>query len=161
MDTVIVNTKPKKYITYRQPKLTTTAKQFSKSLLNASSTTSNKVFRGLAKHQAETNETNHRYINIMEAQQSINFILARSRLMVRRMTRSNQEHQRLVTTGKDDSYIRIAFGWIIDHLLFVLSLIWGVIQPIVLILVMLIIRLVLIVVFTALGFYLLYELITA
>ena len=97
----------------------------------------------------------------MEAQQSINFILARSRLMVRRMTRSNQEHQRLVATGKEDGCIRIAFGWIVDHLRFVLSLIWGVIQPIVLILIMLIMRIVLITVFTILGFYILYELITA
>lgn len=97
----------------------------------------------------------------MEAQQSINFILARSRLMVRRMTRSNQEHQRLVATGKEDGYIRIASGWVVDYLIFLLSLIWGVIQPIVLILVMLIMRLVLIVVFTAIGFYILYELIAA
>ncbi len=97
----------------------------------------------------------------MEAQQSINFILARSRLMVRRMTRSNQEHSRFVATGKEDGYVRVASGWLADHLLFVLSMIWGVFQPIVLILVMLIMRIVLIVVFTALGFYILYEIITS
>jgi len=150
-----------KLITYRQPKVTITARQVSKSLLYTSTNAANKTFRDLAKHQAETNETNNRYINIMEAQQSINFILARSRLMVRRMTRSNQEHRRLVATGKEDGYIRVASGWVIDHLLFALSLIWGVIQPIVLILVMLIMRIVLIAVFTLLGFYILYELITA
>jgi len=81
--------------------------------------------------------------------------------MVRRMTRSNQEHQRLVEAGKEDGYIKVASGWIIDHPLFVLSLIWGVTQPILLILVMLIMRIVLITVFTLLGFYILYELITA
>lgn len=148
-----------KHTTYRKPNLHATANQVSKSLLNTSTSISHKAFRGLARHQSETNEINNRYINIMEAQQSINFILAQSRLMVRRMTRSNQEHQRLVATGKEDGYIRVAWGWFIDHLLFVLSLIWGVIQPIVLILVMLIMRIVLITVFTFLGFYILYEII--
>ena len=101
-----------KHITYRKPKLTTTAKQVSTSLLNSSSNVANKAIQGLAAHQSDTNNTNNRYINIMEAQQDINFILARSHLMVRRMTRSNQEHQRLVATGKEDGYIRVAWGWI-------------------------------------------------
>ena len=80
-----------KHITYRKPN--STAKQVSKSLLNTSSSATYKVIQGFAKHQSEINKTNHRYINIMESQQSINFILARSRLMVRRMSRSNQEHE--------------------------------------------------------------------
>jgi len=97
----------------------------------------------------------------MEAQQSINFIFADIKLRNRRMHRENLGHERLVETGKPDGYIRIAWGWIVDYLIFVLSLIWGVIQPIVLVLVMLIMRIVLIVIFTALGFYILYELITS
>lgn len=97
----------------------------------------------------------------MEAQQSINFILANNKLRNRRMLRENLGHERLVETGNADGYIRVACGWIVDHLIFVLSLIWGVIQPIVLILIMLIMRIVLITVFTALGFYVLYKLITA
>jgi fatty acid desaturase len=96
----------------------------------------------------------------MEAQQSINFIFANIRLRNRRNLRGNLAHERLVETGKEDGYIRIAFGWIVDHLLFVLGLIWGVIQPIILIMVMLVFRIVLIIVFTAIGFYLLYKLIT-
>jgi hypothetical protein len=97
----------------------------------------------------------------MEAQQSINFIFAKIRLRNRRNLRGNLAHERLVETGKEDGYIRNAFGWIVDHALFVLGLIWGVFQPILLILFMLILRLVLIIVFTALGFYILYKLITA
>jgi len=97
----------------------------------------------------------------MEAQQSINFILADIKLGNRRMHRENQAHARLVATGKEDDYIRTAWGWTADYLLFVLDLIWGVIQPIVLILVMLIIRIVLIIVFNAIEFYILYKLITA
>ena len=97
----------------------------------------------------------------MEAQQSINFIFADIKLSNRRMHRENQSHLRLVETGEADGYIRIALGWIVDYLVFILDLIWGVIQPIVLILVMLIIRIVLIIVFSAIGFYILYKLITA
>lgn len=97
----------------------------------------------------------------MEAQQSINFILANNRLRNRRVHRGNQGHERLVETGKPDGFIRIAWGWIVDYFIFVLSLIWGVIQPIVLILVMLIMRIVLITIFTLLGFYILYEIITS
>ena len=157
---LIANIKPKKPNIYRQPKVTESANQVSKSLLNTSHSAAHKTFQVLARHQSETNETNNRYINIMEAQQDINFILAGSHLMVRRMSRSNQEHERLVASGKEDGYIRIAFGWMVDHSLFVLDLIWGVIQPILLILFMLIMRIVLIIVFTALGFYILYLLIT-
>ena len=58
-DTAIANHKPKKFITYRKPKLNTTAKQVSKSLLNTSSSAAHKTFQGLAKHQSETNKTNH------------------------------------------------------------------------------------------------------
>lgn len=97
----------------------------------------------------------------MEAQQSINSILAGNKFRNRRMRRSNQEHARLVATGKEDGYIRIAWGWIVDYLCYVLLLIWGVIQPIIMILVMLIVRIVLTFFFTGLGFYLLYKLITS
>ena len=150
-----------KYITYRKTKLSTTAKQVSKSLLNFSSHIANKAFQGLAKHQSETNKSTHRYANIMEAQQSINFIFADIKLGNRHVRRGNLSHQRLVETGEADGYIRIAFGWIVDYLLFILDLICGIVQPIVLILYMLIIRIVLIVAFTAIGFYIFYKLITA
>ena len=82
-----------KYITYRKPKLINTAKQVSKSLLNTSSSAANKFTRGFVKHQSETNKTNHRYINIMEAQQSINFIFADIKLGNRRVRRENQRSE--------------------------------------------------------------------
>ena len=160
-DIAIANLKPKKHITYRKPKLNPTVKQASKFLLNTSINTARKTFRSLAKQQSESNETNNRYINIMEAQQSINFLLADIRFRNRRMRRANQEHARLVATGKEDDFFRIAWSWAVDYLCYVLLLILGVIQPIVLILVMLIMRIVLTVFFTALGFYLLYKLITS
>ena len=150
-----------KYITYCKPKLSITAKQVSKSLLNTSSSAAHKAFQGLAKHQSETNKTNHRYVNIMEAQQSINSIFADMKFSNRRMRRENQSHARLVETGKADGYIRIALGWIVDYLLFILDLIWGVIQPILLILVMIVTRIVIMIVCTLFYLYLFYLLLTA
>lgn len=161
MDITIINIKFKKFITYRQPKLTAANKLVSQYLLKALCTISKNAFFRFAKHQSETNKTTHRYINIMEAQHSINFILAEIKLGNRRMRRSNQAHTRLVATSKNDGCIRVAFGWIIDYMLFVLDLIWGVIQPIFLILLMLIIRIVMTIFFTSIGFYLLLKLITS
>ena len=97
----------------------------------------------------------------MEAQQSINFIFADIKFSNRRMHRENQAHARLAETGEADGYIKIALGWIVDYLLFVLDLIWGIVQPIVLILYMLIIHVVLIIFFTVIGLYLLYVILTA
>ena len=150
-----------KRITYRKPKLSTTAKQVSNSLLNASSNAALKTFQGLAKHQSETNKTTHRYTNIMETQQTINFMFADIKLGNRRMRRELQSHLRLVETGKADGYIRITLGWMVDYALYILDLIWGVIQPILLILYMLIIRIIIMITFTGIGFYILYKLITA
>lgn len=141
-DVAIANIKFKQRITYRKQKLSTTAKQVSNSLLSTSSNAAHKAIQGLAKHQSQTVETTSRYTNIMEAQQSINFIFADIKFSHRRMQRENLTHERLLTTAIAEGYIRIAFGWIIDCLLLVLDLIWGVIQPILLILVMLIIRIV-------------------
>ena len=97
----------------------------------------------------------------MEAQQSINFIFADIKLGNRRVRRGNLSHLRLVETGKADGYIRIVLGWIVDYSLFILDLLWGVIQPILLILYMLIIRIIIMITFTGIGFYILYKLITA
>lgn len=43
-------------------------------------------------HQTEANRRNHVFINIMETQQSFNFLLADIKLSNRRMRRSNQAH---------------------------------------------------------------------
>ena len=97
----------------------------------------------------------------MEAQQSINFIFADIKFSNRRMRRGNLSHVRLVDTGEADGYIRITLGWIVDYSLFIFDLLWGIVQPILLILYMLIIRIIIMIAFTAIGFYLLYKLITS
>ena len=141
-----------KYITYRKPKLSTTAKQVSNSLLNASSNAAHKTFQGLAKHQSETNKTNHRYANIMEAQQNINFLLADSGFLVRRIRSGNKSHARLVATGKEDGFMRTAYEWVIDYLLFIVESIWLFIRTILTFFLLLLFRVLAILFFTAVIF---------
>lgn len=97
----------------------------------------------------------------METQQSINFLLVEISYMMRRNRRGMEAHDRLVATGKKDGYIRIAWGWIVDCLLTLFDLIWAIVQPILMMLVMMIVRVMLIIFFTALVIYILYKLITA
>lgn len=92
----------------------------------------------------------------MEGQQSTNFMLAKMELGVRRMERIIQAGDRFLETGVEAGFIDIAIGWIIDHALFVLDLIWGFIQPILLMILMLILQVVVIIVCTAIGIYLLF-----
>ena len=158
-DIAITNSKPSKYITYRQPKLSTTAKQVLNSLLNTSSNAAQSTFKALAKHQSETNRTNQRYINIMEKEQSINFILADSQRIVRRMQRANKVYARWLRTGKKDGYLIIILEWLYDHTLFLLDLLWGVIEPMISALIMMIVHILLVTLFGAGGLYILYKLI--
>ena len=158
-DIAIINTKPRNYINYRQPKFSTTAKQVSKSLLNTSSNAAQKTFQIVAKHQSATNEINQRYINIMETQQSINFMLADSQRIVRRMQRSNKVYARWLCTGKKDGYLVIILEWLYDNMLFVLDLLSGVIEPMISALIMMIVHILLVCLFGALGIYILYKLI--
>lgn len=150
----------KKYITYQKPKLSATKKQLSKSLLNSLSNAANKITRGLAKHQSEVNKINHRKINVMAAQQNINYLLASSSFIVRRMRSSNKSHARLVATGKEDGLIRTAYEWLIDYLMFILECVWRFIKTIIIFFILLIFRVVAICFFTAVVFYLLYLFIT-
>ncbi len=147
-DIAITNSKSK-------PKFST-AKQVSDSLINTSSRAANKAIQGYAKHQSKINESNNLYLTLMEGQQSTNFMLAKMELGVRRMERIIQAGDRFLETGVEAGFIDIAIGWIIDHALFVLDLIWGFIQPILLMILMLILQVVVIIVCTAIGIYLLF-----
>ena len=97
----------------------------------------------------------------MEGQQSINFMLAKMALGSRRMQRIIQASDRFIGTGKADGFSRTALDWIVDYALFVLDLIWGFIQPILLMIFMLILQVVVIIVCTAIGVYLLFLLISS
>ena len=158
-DIAINTNKPKNYINYRQPKFSTTTKQVSKSLLKTSSNAAQKTFQALAKHQSATNEINQRYINIMETEQSINYLLADSKRIVRRMQRANKVYARWLRTGKKDGYLVIILEWLYDHLLFVLDLLWGVVEPMISALIMMVVHILLVALFGAIGLYFIYKLI--
>ena len=95
----------------------------------------------------------------MEAEQSINFILADSRRIVRRMQRANKVYARWVATGKKDGYLIIILEWLYDHMLFVLDLLWGVIEPMISAFIMMVLHILLVALFGAVGLYIIYKLI--
>jgi hypothetical protein len=92
----------------------------------------------LATDHHGTADFNIRQGNIMEAQHNINSSLASFNLSLRRSRRSLERLERKLT-GPDRSpngpdlitdWLGVASGWIIDHLLYLLDLLWGFIQPI-------------------------------
>ena len=89
----------KKQITCHQPKLSTTSKQVFQFVSKTALSILNKTVSTLTKHQSQTNSDMCRRINIMLAQQNINFLLANSSFIVRRIHRVNQSHARFVATG--------------------------------------------------------------
>ena len=95
----------------------------------------------------------------METEQRINFLLADSRRIVRRMQRANKVYARWVKTGQKDSFLITAMEWIYDTLLFLLDLLWGVIEPIISALIMMVVHILLVCLFGAIALYLLYKLI--
>lgn len=46
------------------------------------------------------------------------------------MERANARVGRLIDTGVEDSKSKVFMGWLIDHLLYLWDLIWGLIEPI-------------------------------
>ena len=95
----------------------------------------------------------------METEQRTNSILADMSLIVRRMQRANKVYARWIRTGKEDGYLITAMEWLYDHSLFILELLWGAIEPIISALIMMIVNILLVALFGALGLYLIYKLI--
>ena len=95
----------------------------------------------------------------METEQNINFMLADSMRIVRRMQRANKVYARWVATGKKDGYLIIILEWLHDHMLFLLDLLWGVIEPMISALIMMVVHTLLVLLFGAVGIYIIYKLI--
>ena len=95
----------------------------------------------------------------METEQSINFMLADGRRIVRRMQRANKVYARWLRTGKKDGHLILTLEWLYDNVVFVLDLLWGVIEPIISALIMMVVHILLVALFGALGLYVIYKLI--
>lgn len=98
---------------------------------------------------------------MMELGQSINFTMAKIRLTNRRANRSYNQLNNEINTDSQTSINAIIWGWLIDHLLFVFDLLWGVIEPILTLIFITIVKIVLIILANCIFFYGLYLLFTA
>jgi hypothetical protein len=99
--------------------------------------------------------------SMMELGQSINFTMARIRLMNRRSNRSYSQLNNEINTDSQTSIYAIAWGWFIDHLLFVFDLLWGFVEPILTLIFITIVKIALIILANVIFFYGLYLLLTA
>jgi hypothetical protein len=91
----------------------------------------------------------------MEETQSINFILADMGRIRRRMQRANKVYERWLRTGKKDNFLITALEWLYDFMLFLLDLLWGLIEPLIYALIMMVVHIILVVLFGAVGLYML------
>jgi len=99
--------------------------------------------------------------NMMELGQSINFTMAKIRLVNRRADRSYKHLNNEINTDSQTSVYAIIWGWSIDHLLFVFDLLWGFIEPILTLIFITIVKIVLIILANCIFFYGLYLIFTA
>jgi hypothetical protein len=95
-------------------------------------------------------------INLMQLQQRVSFLLARSFLTVRTIERANARVGRLIDTGVEDSKSEVFIGWLIDHLLYLRDLLWGFIGPMVTYLFFSLLSIVLVILFNVIFFGALY-----
>lgn len=127
-------------------------------------TTSDVAVQGIEK-TASWMATNHLGTsdssNMMELEQSINFTIAKIRLVNRRANRSYNQLNNEINTDSQTSIYAIAWGWFIDHLLFIFDLLWGFIEPILTLIFLTIVKIVLIILANCIFFYGLYLLFTA
>ena len=87
---------------------------------------------------------------LMEMSQELNYAVAEARLFERRT-------QRLVEESENKSGIfGFIYGWLVDHAIYLLDLLWGFIWPIILYLLWIIFSLVLMLLLYILLFYVLY-----
>ena len=87
---------------------------------------------------------------LIEMSQELNYAVAESRLFERRM-------QRLVEESENKSGIfGVIYGWLVDHTIYLLDLLWGYTWPLIVYLLWIIYTLVVMVILYALLFYVLF-----
>ena len=118
------------------------------------------TFKYLAKDHTGTAEYCHIHGSLMEMRQRINYTRASLDLFSRKSARTNERIGRLLNTGIDDSLLERASGWLVDHTIYAWDLLWGFITPIVGFILWGIFRVVIIILFNIIFFYVLFKLIT-
>ena len=113
---------------------------------NASFKGADKTAKWMATDHIGTAESS----KLIEMSQELNYAVAEARLFKRRT-------QRLVEDAQNKSGIfGVIYGWLVDHAIYLLDLLWGFIWPIILYLLWIIFSLVLMLLLYILLFYVLY-----
>ena len=118
------------------------------------------TFKYLAKDHTGTAEYCNIHGSLMEMRQRINYTRASLDLFSRKSARTNERIGRLLNTSIDDSLLERASGWLVDHTIYAWDLLWGFITPIVGFILWGIFRVVIIILFNIIFFYVLFKLIT-
>lgn len=130
----------------------------------ANSAISKTAVRGIEK-TARWFATDHTGIansgNLTSFSQRANSNLSSMKLINRRMDRLISNHERFIKTGEKPSVDEIVKNWLVDHMLYILDLLWGFIWPILLNIFFGILQIVLSIVFACILMYVVYLLITS
>lgn len=115
-----------------------------------------KGFEKTAKWMATNHTGGVEDIKLMQSQQRVRFLAASMDLTIRTMERSNSRVGRLIDTGVEDSKSEVCMGWLIDHMLYLWDLLWGLIGPMVAYLLFSLLSVVLVILFNVIFFGALY-----
>lgn len=147
----------------RTSKFTPTTNRALRSIYNLA----DKGFRALSKQNASVAADASRNVDLMELQQKMHSFRASSALFDRQGYRLSKLRQNLDRYDKPPVMVQIvslaelAFGWVIDHCLYVLHLIWGFIASFLSMLFGAIFRTLVIILFNVIFFYAIFLFLTA
>ena len=138
---------------------TSAIRTFKSATKNTLRTSHNIVAKGIkktAKWLVSDNTRATQRNNMTELQRSANHHLDSMSLSNRRLKRLSNSVRRLINTGKGDSTFEVAVGWLVDHALHLLCLLWGLICSLVSSLLMTIFSVLLVIMFNVIFFYALF-----
>lgn len=131
------------------------------SILRSTGRLTDKSFNALAKQNHDAAARTTRMISTTELMQSINFREACSAYSMRRMQRSVTRLERSMQTGKEPSITEQVLWWGIDAVRFLWDILWGFLEPIIMMFLYGLASVVLTFVFAAILIYAIYLFLTA
>lgn len=127
-----------------------------KGIVRATGNTAAKGIEKTAKWMATDHTGSADDVRMMNSQQSISYLLAGSKLLLRTMLRNERRSDRRFNTDEEADNSEVVSGWLIDHLLYLWDLLWGFIWPILSYLFFSLLSVVLIILFNVIFFGALY-----
>lgn len=126
-------------------------------ILNRTSNDAVKGFEKTAKWMATDHINSREASNLIEAMQRVNYWHA----YIRRIDRRQQVHLKVIRqidSGKIPTRFDDLMRWLVDHLLFILDVLWGYINPMLMFVLRTLLSIVLGIIFTAILIYVLFKL---